>query len=171
MQYLFSLLCLLKCEIFGNAVLIGIYWEYLRRASNFLTESLSASDYEIADIFFILACFIFSTGIGNDHLNSGAFETGGYVIIPCSCLPFLKIIIFLPVDFKLVRNLSLLWEIVPSFQILTIGGTFILILSLGRGWKTWVFFQIAHVCCPLGICGNLIDFGKKWTFIWPSKSL
>jgi hypothetical protein len=32
--------------------------------------------------------------------------------------------------------LLLLWEIVPSFQILTTGGTFILILPLGRGWKT-----------------------------------
>jgi hypothetical protein len=32
--------------------------------------------------------------------------------------------------------LLLLLEIVPSFQILPMGGTFTLILPLGRGWKT-----------------------------------
>ena len=34
-------------------------------------------DCEIVGIFYILAGFIFSTGIGNDCPNSDAFETGG----------------------------------------------------------------------------------------------
>jgi hypothetical protein len=69
--------------MFDNAVLIGNTFQILGHASNFLTEYLSASDYEIVEIFYILVGFIFFTGIGNDRLNSGAFETGGCFLCLC----------------------------------------------------------------------------------------
>jgi hypothetical protein len=56
----------------------------------------------------------------------------------------------------------MLWKILQSLETFTMGGTFILILALGRGWTNWVFFQIATCTADCGVC----VFGELTETLW-----
>jgi hypothetical protein len=68
--------------------------------------------------FYVLLNVVTFIIFWNNHLSSSRFIIGNEILL-------------------------LLWKMMHFFQILALGGTFILTLPLEKGWKTELYFQIA----------------------------
>jgi len=91
-------------------------------------------------------------------------HSGRYLYIdPCSWEKLENLGVFsnyhMSACFGNLQKDSRLWEILPYLQTFAVGGSSILILALGKSWKTWGFFPNGH----MSMCfGNLQKDYRLW---------